>query len=404
MRSGINSDLIGYYGDLAPIFKKNENHNFIAPSTIAICVGNELLRQYMGEIAKLSNPHPALTTDNIVAQLKAEYVETLKFLRNLNPEATIILVSPPYYGVANTSINHLLTLQRSIYARVIRELEADDLKEVIIADMTSSINPFDKSNYVNLSNLNAVGGKKVERALTKLMLNPTVKKGKVYSFYPDFLANDDSPQLLGEDYNEYSIQEWLIADPDDLKAGYTYQELALYKEYHFENRNFLTITLELLGKFKDAIDKLPAASSLREPALQVYKCSDAFSSQMKNPEEYKSWAISMILALKVLDNPDNEIFVNRLRDNAMHRAIQKTNYAQYFVAALTTLAGCALLAITALTMPLTLTVSTVCLAATGSLVSATGLTLFCRNPPLTNKDNFINLAEETRNQIIARRW
>jgi hypothetical protein len=389
-----------YHGDLAPLFTIVDNKDLINSPVVALCIGNSLLKQILyAENAEVKKQ----LRDNI----KEEYRKTLDQILKINIRASkIILVTPPYDADPNIPFS---AAERDAYhdrkrqfmqsiADIIKELPDDLTANIIIADLTSSINPFNCKNYTTPTELSPFGVGKVKRALEELLnlnnLNHTVQAGKVYRFHPRFLTTCDRTALENEDYLEFSFSNWKMADPYDLKMGYSFKELQFYQDNNLEH-----ITAEdLLTEFHNKFNSLDHSSPQYSAACLVHERAATLLKALETDYELKNWKMSMGLALEVLKSPNPHTFA-MLEANAKQRAFGKNDTGKLFSAGLLIFCGCMIMALaaTAATVPVAIGA-----LAAGSLFCATGLTMFYKNIHFSNKDNLhalTNAANDDYSQL-----
>lgn len=161
---------------------------------------------------------------------------------------------------------------------------------------------------------------------------------------------------------------YVINDPGFVP---TPEEEALYKAAEAE-----TISCHvMLAMLRTAIDGYDQTSLLYEAGFAVADAGLKVLDENLAPSEIKRWKISILLATKVLENPEDPNLVKMMLDNAAHRAIGRTNHQERLRAGLLILAGAVLAVVCAIAIPFTAGVSAFA-ALIGICAVSAGLSVF----------------------------
>ncbi len=388
---------------------------------VVVSIGGNDVREFLQEVARTkSSPQKSQFIRNqfkaVLKELKNNYLQILNKIRELNANAKIILMSQ-YYPSAIQNNYHILELMREIGEAlsnnsnpdpmivlhdIMKQTYTDILKNltdsnVAIADITSTLNPFDNNNHVSQIEPSATGGKKIAQALKFLLTTSENTAGNAYRFYPDFFTTTVADQ---HKYVQASpFDTWVIASPYDLREGYSLAEENFYRENNLE----ITKATVLLQQLENAKAKFPEASATRKAADKIAQEGIKLLTKLMRSHDFKKWKMSMGLAIAVLNHPDNLDTIRMLQANGQYRATGAADNWSRFKAALVTLTGTLILGLAAAGIPFTGGASLIACYAAGGLLTGTGATFFYRNTERGLASSLTQMANVTQKvQLRAR--
>lgn len=172
--------------------------------------------------------------EGVFNKLKDEYLEIVHQIRNLNQDATIILMTQYYPSFSQNNYNiysfmqelgHALNIgtdpdnPRDVIHEIMKKtytatLQAIPSHHVVVADVTSSLDPFDSHNHVHQIEPSGVGGKKIAEMLAYIIKNANNSSGVVYRFPSEFFANKELKNpSLDNPVEQISFTNWVPRHP-----------------------------------------------------------------------------------------------------------------------------------------------------------------------------------------------
>ena len=395
---------------------------------IIVSIGGNNIRELLLRIAadkegriRWHTVHSTLTT------LYDEYLEIIQKIREYNQRARIILMTQ-YYPDASPKICDLVypqikklgklynfgdnfgkqsddpltiihQMMHMIYKNIVGRIQQEAVKHVIVADITSSLNPFDNKNYTWQIEPSCLGGKKIAQMLAYMLTITDCQDYQVYRFYPDFFTTSYSE--LGSQTQQpvecLEYNEWILAHPAhplDLQAEFSREENIVFRQYQAGQ---LTPG-ELLQRLDQEIAKHPSDSTIYQAAEYFRNTAENLSKDLSG-QDLRHWKMSVVLVLNFLQtckedtlNTIGPLQEEQLRAYVTARDLLST-YAKTprmtgqsdawkkFTAALVILAGIALAGLSIAGVPFTAGTSLVigCYAASCALTLVGSLSLFHLN-------------------------
>ena len=166
----------------------------------------------------------------VLNEMTEEYIQIIQKIRSQNPTAKIILTTQyypsavPWYDYIypfmkkigrilnigcnpNNPMDVIHEIMKRTYTKV---LESAKDSNVVVADVTSSLNPFDKNNHAMQIEPSGAGGKKMAQMLQYLVTQPT-EAGHIYRFLPQFFTN----QSISKYVEKLSFNMWVPKHPHE---------------------------------------------------------------------------------------------------------------------------------------------------------------------------------------------
>lgn len=241
---------------------KAHEKDIINSDCIVLSVGGNDVREFL----QLSRAVPANIRKQyinqqfpiVLATLKTNYLNIIKNIRSLNPNARIIIMTQYYPSAIQSNykiydfmkevakvvgINDTNPDPLSVIQHVVQQTLGDILTSIkddanlVVADITSSLNPLDKTNHTSQIEPSGKGGKKISQMLHHL-INNDVQKGGIYRFTPEFFDNpSEEKAVIRSDISE----PWQPLHPNKINEA----EIA-YKAAHPVESNWF-FALKVLG-------------------------------------------------------------------------------------------------------------------------------------------------------------
>jgi len=198
----------------------------------------------------------------VLTDLKTQYIQIVFRIRQLNPNAKIILMTQYYPSVSqnnykiypfmmeigralnvgenpNNSMDVIHSLIQSTYRDALAEINDSN---VVVADITSSLDPFDSNNHVSQIEPSGEGGRKI--ALMLKYIITSAQAGFVYRFLPAFFKNQSHDHV-----QTYAFKNWTPKHPHEFsgQACHTVSTAmtSLIANFTIEEQNNLNQNLEL---------------------------------------------------------------------------------------------------------------------------------------------------------------
>ena len=324
--------------------------------------------------------------------LKKNYISILVQIHSQNPQAKIILMTQYYPSMIQNNykiMEHMRTvgealwsihdaeltihkIMHDIYTDIYINLQNAGVKNVLIADVTSSLNPYDSSNHVSQIEPSATGGKKIAKMLRYLLTQQSTQPDLVYRFWPEFFMKDSNDPGLHRYVTITQFFNWKIADLSDHKAGFTLGETVILNTTTKKSNN------DLINSLEETIAQLPQNSVLHDAAVDVLREAKELS-QTITTQNSKHWRMSVALTINLLQNPYDINAIELVRRNADNSPFGKGNSFVKFISALTVLVGVAVLALCVFSLPIANATAIIAFAVSGALLTAGGGRCFFKN-------------------------
>lgn len=312
---------------------------------IILSIGGNNIREFLDKTMRIKNDyerrHQIRTKlPKILENLEKEYIEVVTKVRELNPNATLILMTQYYpsamqnhykiypfmqevgevLGYGNNPMDTIQQLVRSTYVNGLNKI---DKSNVIVADVTSTLNPFDKENHVWQIEPSEKGGRTITRLLHTIINNTQQFKGKAISLDPF------TEQVCEMPINEH----WYPRHPHQFTS---------YPVH------------ELLRQIITERNKYAVGSEMYQAADQVYKEGNELLSTI-NPKSYTMASIhkSLELTLNVLKNPTDRFAIQALKYDANSYAVGTPSFLKKFFGALLMVLAAASLMLKVAAIPVT---------------------------------------------------
>lgn len=386
---------------------------------IILSIGGNDFREFLMQAAHLKGQQRSNYIknhlDTILEDMRDRYIEILRRVRILNADAKIILMTQYYPSVSQNNygiypfmkeigetlnrggiFHNPMTVIHDImqltYADVLKRIPHDD--NIVVADITSSLNPYDNNNHTCQIEPSGLGGKKIAQILEYMISSPHITSGQAYRFYPDFFTSTEkNSHVEGSNFNN-----WVPAHPYDLRDGYTYAEEKIFRTYNADQLDCDTLLRQLDQEIKNSDD----TNSMHQAAINVYQKAESLAYVMPESDK-KKWKMSVVLAINVLstakmkEHPEkHQKAIRLLMANANDRAIGKANGWKQFKGALTMLAGAAIITLSIAGIPFTGGASLIGFYVAGGLLSTAGAAFFYRNRQKSLSKESSILAREAR--------
>jgi hypothetical protein len=250
--------------------------------------------------------------DQIMSCMRANQKKLIEQVRGINETARIIVMTHPYLASNQQTydmqaLGKFLNIGGPLYdpGEVMRELMKNMVQplvtsmhdsNVMVLDVTSSLNPYDGSNYADQLEPSGTGGKKIAQMLTYMMTHDDVHPGFAYRFFPKFFYGKEE----GTDVSVSALNTWTLASPYDLREGYFAEEEAMFMQYDIANQSID----ELLEKLNQAISG-SSIDAMKKAGLRVYNVVDEKQKLLAAGGE-KQLKMSVVLATDVISHPTRE--------------------------------------------------------------------------------------------------
>lgn len=206
---------------------------------IILSVGGNNFREFLMTAMNLegSNRRQYIKENfsDVIKEMQQEYIEILRKIRELNSQAQIILMTQYYPSVVQNNyqiyqfmheVGKILNLGGSAhdpltviheimvqtYSNVLKQISHEN---ILVADITSSLDPLDINNHVHQIEPSSIGGRKIAHALKFLTSNDSVRPGRVYRFTPNFFISPTANHVIHSD-----LDKWMPLTPSELHKGF----------------------------------------------------------------------------------------------------------------------------------------------------------------------------------------
>jgi len=210
---------------------------------VVLSIGGNNFREFLQYAFSIKNRDDRISFirnsfPELLENMKREYVEILKSIFEMNQQATLILMTQYYPSFAQNDYHiyefmaevgeamypgsnmdpqdviHNLMMKQ--YAAIM-DVVAPYSEKLIVADLTSSLNPHDKANHVRQIEPSGVGGRKIAAMLSHLMTEK-VECGHAYQFKADFFTAK-SDKAAAKHVHKTEIGSWAPMHPSAFKGN-----------------------------------------------------------------------------------------------------------------------------------------------------------------------------------------
>lgn len=209
---------------------------------IVLSVGGNNIREFLKNIHTFDKGELKTEFANVLETLKTEYVEIINEIRRLNSDAKIILMTQYYPSATQNNYKIYPSMQKigplfdlglnpnnpmDVIHALIQETYTNVLstvkdENIVVADITSSLDPFDSKNNVGQIEPSGIGGRKIALML-KHIIEDTKASQCVFRFLPAFFTKSDTEEPQVENL---SLKNWSPKHPHEFtkKANYDPRE------------------------------------------------------------------------------------------------------------------------------------------------------------------------------------
>lgn len=216
----------------API--KEAEESIKQSDIIILSIGGNNVREFSQSALKIKNTQERyqfirLNFDKILDEIKNDYIEIINRIRKLNSAAQIILMTQYYPstkqntykiypfmkqlgnalnigGNPNDPMDVIFEIMKKSYFKIIENTAHEN---IVIADITSSLNPYDRKNYTSQIEPSAIGGKKIAQMLKFIILDKKYS-ARVYRFLPGFFNNPTNDEVEKIDFEKWRPNHPLV--------------------------------------------------------------------------------------------------------------------------------------------------------------------------------------------------
>lgn len=172
----------------------------------------------------------------LLKNLQQNYLSIYQQIRKLNNNSQLILMTQYYPAVSQTNPllklypfmheigkalnmggdNHeamsvIHEIMKQTYTNIFKQIANDN--SIVVVDITSSLNPYDESNYVSQIEPSGKGGKKIAQMLKYIMMSNQIITGCAYRFTPSFFTSNDE---ISQYVERTALNQWIPTHPYDL--------------------------------------------------------------------------------------------------------------------------------------------------------------------------------------------
>lgn len=223
-------------------------HQFFAPireaendiknsNYIILSIGGNNFREFLSQflrkdITKIDPESLAYNLKKLLYNMQKEYLHIVWKLQQLNNDAQIILLTQYYpsvkqndykiyplleqighkLGIGQNGLDVIYYLMTQTYQPIIDLVP----NNVIVADITSSLDPFDSDNHVSQIEPSAHGGKKIAMMLKHIISSQPTSR-TAYQFLPEFFENRKNHHQ-DEFVKRVDFDDWKPLHPNTFKA------------------------------------------------------------------------------------------------------------------------------------------------------------------------------------------
>ncbi len=173
----------------------------------------------------------------VLEKMRNEYIQIVKHIRSKNPTAKIILTTQYYpsasgwvdyiypfmkevgkiLGIGRNPNNPMDVIHEIMKQTYMQVLESAQDSNVVVADITSSLDPFDKKNHAMQIEPSGDGGKKMAQMLEYMVTQPT-NSGFIYRFLPQFFSSKNKNTHV----EEIPLNTWSPKHPHEFTSKACY--------------------------------------------------------------------------------------------------------------------------------------------------------------------------------------
>jgi hypothetical protein len=282
---------------------------------IVLSVGGNDLREFLVATDMIKDPvkrkkHIEENFNEVLTTLKRQYIEIVQTIQKLNKDAVIILMTQYYPSMKQNNYNiYSLLLEigqtlklgknpndplviiheimKQVYGDVINNIVPNN---IVVADITSSLNPFDGSNHSHQIEPSGIGGKKIAAMLKHVITQAnTATSGLVYQFDENYFA--EQGDTAATNVHKVAVADWTPRHP-----------------YDFISAN----CRESLEAILQAGQTYPEGDSSRILSEKIYQEASSVLMKLDNVNEITKLEKSLALAANISSDPNNLKVVGEL--------------------------------------------------------------------------------------------
>lgn len=207
---------------------------------IVLSVGGNNFREFLQHSFRITDPEKRMSYIKknfpaLVEETKVEYGTLLKRVLEMNPNASLVLMTQYYPSFVQNdyriydfmsevgSALHpeagdtlkpqdvIQDLVKQLYSSVLTAIQPYS-DRLVVADLTSSLNPHDPANHVKQIEPSGVGGRRIASMLSYLMTQ-NVNRGQIYQFDAPFFTTKDTAQAA-QHVKQVTLDQWTPKHPD----------------------------------------------------------------------------------------------------------------------------------------------------------------------------------------------
>ncbi len=193
---------------------------------ILLSVGGNDFREFLAKLSHATNMQKYFRDnfDTVLRTMQNNYLNILKNLRALNPKAAIILMTQYYPARKSDSYYRIYQFMDFLrktdlgkeckdademaqkflqfaYSPIFKKITAE-MHPCIVADITSSLDPYNETNYACQIEPSIEGGKKIAHMISTLMNTP-ITPGMSYRFKPEFFIDQTKDPIDISAFSEW---------------------------------------------------------------------------------------------------------------------------------------------------------------------------------------------------------
>ena len=210
---------------------------------VILSVGGNNFRKFTQKALSYTSSHERAIFikkhfNSVMTALHTEHFQIIRRIRVLNPRAKIILMTQYYPSATqndykiypfmaelgkalNIGINPsnpmdvIYQVMKMTYKEILDATEHLDLN-IVAADVTSSLDPYDPTNHVMQIEPSNTGGKKIAQMLSYLIRHEVEATALVYRFLPEFFSR---PAAIKDDpgVEKTPFSSWKHKHPDEFR-------------------------------------------------------------------------------------------------------------------------------------------------------------------------------------------
>lgn len=301
---------------------------------IVLSIGGNNFREFLQQVPRDSVKRQEYIRENyerVIDKLQSEYLEIVNKLRSLNQDAQIILITQYYpsahqdnyeiyqimsavgeaLGIGHDPMDVIHEIVKGIYSSVLKKIPTAN---VVVADLTSSLNPYDHENHVSQIEPSGIGGKKIAQML-KYIINKGHTSGVVYRFLPKFFTNTNNNQSRDEFTEKSSFDNWVPKHPNEF-----------IDQANNDLNSLLSKIIKIRNQYKLSDPVYKACSRICNAVFVLRK-------KLADPKEISELKTCLMLVEGVLKDKNNQQMLANL-ESSTSNTIKKTGIWKNFTHAL----------------------------------------------------------------------